>query len=366
MQSSSAAPHRYHTLSEILSQASIWQHALDVLHAQQDTLGSLFTRYQPQQLLFVGCGSPYYLARTAASAARAWVGIPAEAHPASDIWLFGEQALTLGQRSLMVVISRSGETTEVLKAIEQYKRQNGGPVVAITCYPESNLASLADATLAVPEAQETGLAQTRSFTSMLVLVLGMLQAFAGLAPLQTLHPLPASGQRLLDTHTHAMRDLGRTMTYQRVFFLGSGVLYGLACEAMLKMKEMSLSNSEAFHFLEFRHGPMSMIDEQALVVGLVSKTGLTYETAVLTEMRQKGAGVLAITPAALPEHSANTQIVLPGGFSDLERGPLYLPLLHLMIYEFTLRKGLDPDRPRNLSAVINLDGEHPYQPQTTQ
>ena len=75
--------------------------------------------------------------------------------------------------------------------------------------------------------------------------------------------------------------LGADLEVERFFFLGSGPFYGLACEAMLKLKEMSLSYAEPYHFLEFRHGPMSMVDARTLVVGLLSDTGLTEEIRVL-------------------------------------------------------------------------------------
>src|SRR5262249_54468126 len=148
------------------------------------------------------------------------------------------------------------------------------------------------------------------------------------------------------------RQFGGQMRFQRHFFLGGGPLYGLACEAMLKMKEMSLSDSEAYHFMEFRHGPMSLVNDQTLVIGLGSEAATAYETAVLTEMRQRGAKVLALTPTPLPASSADHQIVLPGKLTDLERGPLYLPVMHLITFYYTVQKGLDPDHPHHLTAVV--------------
>jgi glucosamine--fructose-6-phosphate aminotransferase (isomerizing) len=127
---------------------------------------------------------------------------------------------------------------------------------------------------------------------------------------------------------------------------------------MLKMKEMSLSLSEAYQFMEFRHGPMSMANDKTLILGMVSEAGWEYEAAVLSEMRARGATVLAITPKSLPPACADEQVLLPAGLTDLERGALYLPTLHQIIYAHTLRKGLNPDLPNNLTAVINLDGVH--------
>lgn len=348
----------YQTLNEIISQPAAWHDALAEFGRQEATLRQFFQAQNPDQLLYVGCGSPYFMARTAATISRALTGLDSEAHPASNVWLFPGQTLTPNRKSLMVVISRSGETTEIMKAIETYRAQTKGQVAAVTCYEDSSLAQSVQPVLVARGAQEIGLAQTRSFTSMLLLTQGLIHAFAGQSLSRRVHQLPDLVQTLITQQHPFARDFGSTMPFGRFFFLGSGALYGMACEAMLKMKEMSLSGSEAFHFMEFRHGPMSMVDENTLVVGMVSEGATGYETAVLREMREKGATVLALTPTALPAESADHQVVLPDGLTDLERAPLYLPVLHLIIYYYTVKKKLNPDRPHNLTAVINLDGEH--------
>jgi glucosamine--fructose-6-phosphate aminotransferase (isomerizing) len=124
---------------------------------------------------------------------------------------------------------------------------------------------------------------------------------------------------------------------------------------MLKMKEMSLSYAEAFQFLEFRHGPMSMVNGNTLIVGLLSETAFEHELRLLLEMRGLGAKVFAITPIDLSQHQVDHQVVLPAGYTDLERGALYLPLVQLMAFYHAVSKSLNPDQPHNLTAVVSLD-----------
>ncbi|MBK8034356.1 MAG: SIS domain-containing protein [Chloroflexi bacterium] len=354
------SPSSFQTLSEILSQPEAWQDALDELARQQGALRAFYAQHQPDHLIFLGCGSPYFLARAGASLARGLTGILSEAHPGSDMWLFTDQTLIVGRSTVMVVISRSGETTEVLKAIETFNAQGGKAIAAVTCYDESTLARTIPLTLLAKAGQEIGLAQTRSFTSMLILTQGLIYAFANRELSPRFLQLPQLGRALIEKCADFAQQFGSTLhqRFERVFFLGGGALYGLACEAMLKMKEMSLSLSEAYQTMEFRHGPMSMVNEQTLIVALVSETATTAETQVLTEMRQRGATVLAVTPVTLPEAAADEQIVLPEGLTDAERGPLYLPILHLAIYHHTVAKGLNPDLPNNLTAVIELNDDH--------
>ena len=119
---------------------------------------------------------------------------------------------------------------------------------------------------------------------------------------------------------------------------------------------MSLSYSEAYHPLEFRHGPMSMVNERALVVALLSDTGLTEELHVLRDMKELGARTLALVEdgSAFAGWHADHVIELRSGLDEWQREPLYLPVIQRLAYYRAVAKGLDPDQPRNLTAVVEL------------
>ena len=120
------------------------------------------------------------------------------------------------------------------------------------------------------------------------------------------------------------------------------------------MKEMSLSQSQAFHFLEFRHGPVSVVGEDSVVIGLVSQEAGASERQVLIEMAQLGATVLEITPGPPLDGDAQT-VQLPPSLPLWVRPVLYLPPLQLLAYYRTLARDLNPDNPRHLNAVVTLD-----------
>jgi glucosamine--fructose-6-phosphate aminotransferase (isomerizing) len=347
----------YATYGEIIDQPVAWQATLDDLQTKSAMLQELIREHNVTEVLFTGCGSPYYLALTAASMCRFLTGLHAEAHPSSSVWLYPEMTVNKGSNTLIVAISRSGETTEILKAVEQAERITNAKSITVTCYPESALAKATTFSLIAQQAQEIGLAQTRSFTSMLIATQTLLFALANKTPGSRYFQLPELGRALINETRDLAQQLGEDRSLDQFFFLGSEPYYGLACEAMLKMKEMTLSSAEAYHFMEFRHGPMAMITPQTLIVGLVSESGLAHEAAVLSEMRARGARVLAITPTPLESSVADYQVLLPDGLTDIERAPLYLPALHVLDYSRTLTKGLNPDKPHSLNAVVNLDVE---------
>lgn len=343
-----------HTLAEILSQPEIWSNALQVINAQAQALGDFWGQNHFEQVLFTGCGSTYYLAQFAAVLLRSQSHIPARAYPASELALFPDSCFDPQSNTLLVAISRSGETTETLAAVRLFRARYRGQVLVVTCYSESALAAEANLLVAIDAAREQSVAQTRSFSSMALVSQAIAGIFAGQA--LDLSPLPAVARRLLTDYGSLARELGENGQIERFFFLGSNVLYGLACEAMLKMKEMSLSYSEAYHMLEFRHGPMSMVNEHALVVGLLSDQASAQETAVLRDMRARGACILAIGEAPGEDVASLGQVVaLQTELPLAARAIAYLPVLQLLAYYRAIFNQQNPDQPANLHAVIVLE-----------
>ena len=335
--------HHYATYREIKSQTEAWAQALELAKAV-----SLPDAAQYEQVIFTGCGSTYYLSLAAAALYQELTGRVARAVPASELLLNPQIVVQDNISQLLVAISRSGTTTETVRAVEKFKAGKHGNVVAISNYNEA-LSHLADVKIVIDKGQEESMAQTRSFASMFVAVSVFCARMAGQDDLlEPMNKLPQAGDWLIDKYESFAKELGENLDFDRFYFLGSGIRYGLACEANLKMKEMTLTNSEPFHFLEFRHGPMSMVNGNTVVVGMLSDANRFHEARVLAEMKMLGAAV-----AVLGESDADVE--LESQVPESVRGVLYLPVLQLMAFHRAVAKGLNPDRPNNLTAVVKLE-----------
>jgi len=344
-----------HTLQEIQSQANAWAAVLPAAQAQAAEWQAFFAPATASTTLFFGCGSTFYLSLTAAAAWQALTGRTARAVPSSELIFYPGSWIPAGQSVRGVAVSRSGTTTETLRAIDALAAQFAARLAAITCYVTTPLEKQCAPVLISPKGYEESIAQTRSFASMLVGCLAVSAQAAGDANLlQALAALPAAGRRLLAGYGALAQALGQDLTIERVFFLGSGPRYGLACEAMLKMKEMSLTASEAYHFMEFRHGPKSMVDSHTLVIGLLSGSARDAESAVLREMHGLGGRLLVLAEDAGGLEWADHVVPFASGLPELACLPLYLPVLQLFAYHRSIAKGLNPDAPRNLDAVVRL------------
>lgn len=345
------------TFTEIFSQPEIWQKAIASFHRQSSALKDLWDQGGFDSVIFTGCGSTYYLAHAGARLFQQITGINARAYPASEIVLFSDLVFPSSNHPLLITVSRSGETTETVEAVRIFRQNSDNAVITVTCASTSTLATQSDLVFAIDAAQETSLAQTRSFASMLIVIQAIVAFTAGRDDLNTLDKLPPVATHLLDNYHELARQLGEDQRIKRFFFLGSGMLFGIASEGMLKMKEMSLSYSEAFHMLEFRHGPMSMVDEQTLIIGLISEEAHVQEASVLRQMKQRGAQILALAEDDynLGLESWSHFVHLNSGVPRWARPVIYLPVMQVMAYYRALSNGENPDQPANLTFVISLD-----------
>lgn len=334
----------HYTYNEIKTQTTAWQQALDVVKASPTPQAGDY-----DLVIFTGCGSTYYLSLAAAALYVELTGRSAQAISGGELLLNPQTVIPqTSMRYLLVAISRSGTTTETVRAVEKFKNEKRGDVVVITNYNET-LSSMADFNFVIDKGQEESVAQTRSFASMYVAVTALCAKMAGRGDLAAaMERLPEVGNSVIGKYEAWAKRIGENLAFDRFYFLGSGIRYGLASEANLKMKEMTLTHSEPFHFLEFRHGPMSMVNHNTVVVGLLSEVNRLHEAKVLETMRSFGG-----TVASVGEKEAD--VCFESNIPEEVRGVLYLPVLQLMSFHRSLAKGLNPDRPNNLTAVVKLD-----------
>lgn len=337
------------TYREIVTQPEAWREALTVVAQPAKALKDLWAKGDYTNVIFTGCGSTYYLSLAAAALFQELTGRPARGVPAGELVMYPAAAYPPTGRTLLVAVSRSAETTETIRAVKTFQQRQPGDVITVTNYGERPLAALGTVNLVIPAGQEQSVAQTRSFASMYVATTALAALLAGRDDLLPgMSRLPDLGRQLISQYEDQAKSWGSNLALDRFYFLGSGPRYGLACEANLKMKEMTLTHSEPFHFLEFRHGPISMVCPTALVIGLLSESNRNYEFAVLQDAGQLGGQIFSLGESAA-DVTFNSQ--LPEVISNI----LYLPVLQLMAYYRSVAKGLNPDRPNNLEAVVKLE-----------
>ncbi|MFC4075804.1 SIS domain-containing protein [Salinithrix halophila] len=342
-----------YTEREIRRQPELWHQTIALVKEKREWIREQFLDASPEEILFTGCGTSYYLSIAAAAIFAEKTGFPAKAVPASDLYLKPTSVLSPRRRTWVIGSSRSGNTTELVRALQTAERQFAVPCLGVTGNPESELARQTT-TLLLPHIQEKSVVMTGSFTNLL-LSLQIITAFIAEDErfLEELKHLADLGDQILAKSEEWGRLLGEDRTRDRTVYLGLGANFGLACEGMLKLKEMTQEVSEAFNPMEFRHGPISILDERWRVV-LVSDRSLTsFEETLVRELKETGAEICAIGDG-VATLGADRPLDLSSGLSDAARAALTVPALQWMAFYRTYQMGLNPDRPRNLNPVVLL------------
>lgn len=310
-----------------------------ILEAQKafERFVSLYEFKIPGEVLFTGCGSSYFLSQLLAMATT-YLGGRGVALPCSEL-LYSREYYPLGAPQLLVSISRSGETTEAIMALDALNI----PKLALTAY-ESTLSRMADYALIVP-AHEESVVMTHSFPAFYFAFLQLLNTSFGLET----HDAETASELTREALKNEgyIQEITGEFDFRNVIFLGSGILYPIALEAMLKMKEMALFWSEAYPTFEVRHGFKSVADEGTLVVLLVNEP-FDWHEKLTKEFQGQGARVLTIGNG---DTGANYFIDLPK-VDELLTPILHLPIIQLLSYYKAIERGLNPDQPRFLSKVV--------------
>ncbi len=278
-------------------------------------------------IVVVGCGTSYYLAQSLACAYNAH-GQRAIAVPGAE-WARRPESYLADMRDILVLgLSRSGTTTETVQAITASRAQ-GWPTFAVSCVADVAILQAAERGLYVPTDPREGIVMSVSASLMLLAGLRL----AGITVAGDV--VAVAGRALAEVAAAGVQDRSHFV------YLGAGANYGIATEGSLKLQEMSLSYSQSFHPMEYRHGPVSLIDMRSLVVMIYSPETAAEEARLVAELQAKGARVLGFGG--------------PGDVTIPATGPACLPALQMLGEMVALHKGINSEAPRHLTKVVVLD-----------
>jgi glutamine---fructose-6-phosphate transaminase (isomerizing) len=347
----------HQTLQEILSQPATWLETARRLEPSGELFDGFHALSKEGPWLFVACGSSYYLSRTIAAQWAKLLQVRCAAVPASELLFAPYDVLQRTGARQVVLVSRSGKTTEVLRAAEWLKANAKVRTLGVTCNIDSALEATCDHVLKLPWADEKSMVMTRSFTSILLLFERLGATLAGDAALVTaLEGLPEKTTKWLGANADKIRAFAAKRRFADYVFLAQGTHYWLAQEAALKLTEMSSSYAQAYHTLEFRHGPKSIASKDTLITFLLSDAAAEEESLLIGELKKLGASIFVVVNHATPELRSDSDLLIELGLDEPEYARMALTAIpvQLLGLEVGLRKGLNPDVPKNLTRAVVL------------
>jgi len=316
------------------------------------------------QVTMVACGTAHY----ACHVARYWfetvARLPVEIDIASE---FRYRAPPLAAGGVTVVVSQSGETADTLAAL-RYAREQGQKILAVINVEHSTIAREADVALPIHAGPEIGVASTKAFTAQLIalaataILAGRLRgALDAAGEMRLIAALSAAPRGLTDAIAQeaALEALADDLSGARdVLYLGRGMMYPIALEAALKLKELTYIHAEGYAAGELKHGPIALIDETTPVIAFAPMDALFDKTmSNIQEVMARKGRVALITDAAGAAAAGEgmwRMVILPAV------DPFIAPIVHaaaaqLIAYHAAVAKGTDVDQPRNLAKSVTVE-----------
>lgn len=330
----------------------IFNQALQMKTTKEVVKETNISKITSQQVIFIGCGTSYYLAIAAARYFQAKTGIPAQAFPASDLFLHPEMIISKDITYTLFSVSRSGTTSEIEIALDAISDYNNVHKIAITCYGNTPIHNKSDEAIVLEHISEKSVVMTQSFTNMLY-AFQCYVAYAYDIDQETILNLDEEVQKQVEIHSANTTEVANELSINQFIFLGSGSYAGIVKEATLKLKEMTQTICESYSTLEFRHGPISIVNDKTCVILLSQRASRSYEPSLVQHIQQFGGKVVAIGED-VEALNADISISLPKFISDWDRIPLYMPYLQYLAYHRAIALQLNPDKPKNLTQVVKL------------
>lgn len=331
------------TWRELVSQPDAWEAVIARLRSGELTLPVDPADFD--EFVLLGSGTSYYLAMAAADWMRRR-GMNARAIASCEAMLDPYETRPSDARRLAIGFSRSGYSSELILA-NRKMRQAGFTTLGISCTEGSDLLKQSDHGIPVSDGFEEGLVMLRSFTSMLITAQWL---FGNDRDHADLADLPRAGRVLL-AQDECIRALAHTRGFDRFVFLGSGPDYPLTLESALKVQEMAIATSEAYHSLDYRHGPKACADANTAIT-LFSLPDREFGLSLARDIKALGATLLVIGADAGAYAAVADMCVETGMQTTAASSAAALLPVQIFAFATALRLGCDPDAPVNLSKVV--------------
>ncbi len=316
-----------------------------------------------EQIYIVACGSAWHVGVAAQYVFEDMAEIPVRVEVASE---FRYRKMPLNRKSLVILVSQSGETADTLAALRLAK-EKGIMTLAVVNVVGSSIAREADKVLYTLAGPEISVATTKAYSAQLSAMYVLAVEFARVRGkidkekydyyISELVSIPDKIQKVLEDKERLQWFAAKYAGAHDVFFVGRGLDYAISLEGSLKLKEISYIHSEAYAAGELKHGTISLVEQGTLVIGVITQSEL-YEKTVsnMLECKSRGAYLMGLTTYGnyAIEDKVNFAVYVPKTDSHFV-GSLAVVPLQLMGYYVSVAKGLDVDKPRNLAKSVTVE-----------
>ncbi|MDC7290354.1 SIS domain-containing protein [Blautia schinkii] len=343
----------YLTEQEILLQQEALEKTYTYLAGLREEVSAFFAGRK--KFIFIGCGSSYMLAksgqrmfvRTADTSADAVAGGDYLMNPAFYQQLFRD--------SIVIAISRSGKTSEILRSLMRLKAETNCKVLSLTMLQDNDFMPYTDLDVTLDWCYDKSVCQTRSVTNF-YLALAMLNCFytGDEWELELLKKAVWGVAEFQKTVRPALQKLAKE-EWDKAVVLANGPFVGIAEEGALAFTEIAQLPGICFRLLDYRHGPMVLNDCRTMNIILMQKDNETLQASLLKDLQSHGGKIITVSHAKENKYQADAGFCINGFIDSLAAGIPFINVIQLLAFEKAMVRGVNPDLPTGLDAYITLN-----------
>lgn len=342
------------TYFEIKRQYKMLDKTVKYLESQKEKLRQLYLDKKPKSIVFIGSGSSYYISQSAEIIARTQFGINTLSLPAGDAMVNFKSYQKAFEGAMTVAVSRSGNTTEILKTVAAMKNNLNISTVGITCVEDSELGEISDFCLKMPWTFDESVCQTGTVTNLYSAVALLIAGFAGDDSIfENMKKMIAAGDKFISDNEQSFKQIANKQ-WNRVVVLADGEISGLASEGALAFKEICCTVSNYYHVLDVRHGPMVLIDNNTLVIADLKPENKEYQLSLIEDIAKKGATIVVSTDESYGGIKNVDLHIKHPDVGNIAEGLPFINIAQLTAYHKAIKEGMDPGNPVGLEAWIKL------------
>ena len=342
------------TEREIMSQHEALSRTCRYMMQQKETIRSFFREHPARSFVFMGCGSSYMLAKSGRALVQQYPDTYAAAVAGGDYLVSPKPYEEIIKKSIVVVLSRSGKTTEIVRSVQDIKARLGAPVISVSMLEGNDVMPFSDLDLTLDWCYDQSVCQTRTVTNLYTALL-LLAAFYGEDEklCEAVHRAADENEAFKIKYRPALQEMA-AKDWSEALVLADGVIEGIAEEGSLAYAEISMLPARYSHMLDFRHGPMVLYSGKTLTCILVGPEGRELQEAMIKDLKKKGGKIITVSEQEGNPYGTDLHVTIPDPGRYEAWGIFFIFIMQMTALEKAILRGTNPDVPDGLDAYITL------------
>ncbi len=342
------------TEKEILDTPAALKKTCGYFHEQQANILDFFANHKERKFVFLGCGSSYMLSKSAATIFGAFENTTASAIAAGDYIANTEFWKETVRGSIVVTISRSGKTSEMVRAVKHMKEHFGCAVISLSMKDENDIMPMSDLDFTMDWCYDNSVCQTRTVANLYAAILLVASVYSNNEKLAaSVEAVAECNAEFQSKYRSVLETVGK-MDWENVTVLADGPVCGIAEEAALAFTEIAVLTGRYFHMLDYRHGPMVIGDKNTLTLMLLNPSESALQNDMVKDIISRGGPVVTVSKEKENIYGSTAHIMIDNIEEFSAWGIPFIYLAQMLAFVKSVATGGNPDAPQGLDAYIIL------------